>query len=107
MLGQKLEKTIVIFEISTLEFLKNECLTNTGSAFYKAPGSVSSEILDPGPGPLYKVCAMLCVYTSIKDFCIFWCLPEKFVNWNNVSSWKTAMQWLLESKFKFKFTFCF
>ena len=48
-------KTIVIFEISTLKFIKNESLTHAvnfglGSAFSECPG------LGLGPGPLYKVC---------------------------------------------------
>ena len=46
------EKNIVIFEISTLEFAKNESLTHTvtfgiGLVFSESPG--------PGLGPLYKV----------------------------------------------------
>ena len=47
------EKTIVMFKISTLEFIKNEFLTNTvncciWSAFSEGPGW--------GPAPLYNVC---------------------------------------------------
>ena len=50
-----LAKTIVIFEISTLEFVKSESLTNTvnfsiGSDFSKGPRSAFSE--DPSPGLL-------------------------------------------------------
>ena len=52
-----------IFEISTLEFAKNESLNHTinfgiGSAFSKGPGVAFSEgpVPGPGPGPLYKVC---------------------------------------------------
>ena len=59
--GLEFQKTIVIFEISTLEFVKNECLTHTmifgiGSAFSKGPGFGFPE--GPGPclSPLYKVC---------------------------------------------------
>ena len=57
--GLEFQKTIVIFEISTLEFVKYESLTHTmnfgiGSAFSKGPGSAFSE----GPGPLYKVCRL-------------------------------------------------
>ena len=61
--GLEFQKTIVIFEISTLEFVKNESLTHTknfgiGSTFSKGLGSAFSE--GPGPGlglgPLYKVC---------------------------------------------------
>ena len=53
----ELKKTLVIFEISTLEFLKNESLTHKvnfgiGSAFSKGSGSAFSG----GPGPLHKVC---------------------------------------------------
>ena len=53
--GQELIKTIIIFEITTLKFVKNESLTQTvnfgiGSAFSEGPG--------PGPGPLYKVCQL-------------------------------------------------
>ena len=60
-LGKYLKKTIVIFEISTLKFVKNESLTHTvnfgiGSAFSKGPGSAFSEGPDPGPGLFYKVC---------------------------------------------------
>ena len=49
-------KNIVIFEINTLKFVKNESLTRTanfviGSAFSKGPGSAFSEF----PAPLYKV----------------------------------------------------
>ena len=45
-------KTIVIFEISTLKFVKNGSLTQTvnfdvGSAFSKGPG--------PDPSPIHKV----------------------------------------------------
>ena len=52
-----LKKIFVIFEISTLKFVKYESLTHTvnfgiGSAFSEGP--------DPGPGPgtLYKVCPL-------------------------------------------------
>ena len=59
--GLEFQKSIVIFEISTLEFVKNESLTYTvnfgiGSAFSKGSGSAFSEGPSPGPGPLYKVC---------------------------------------------------
>ena len=51
--GREFRKTIIIFEISTLEFVKNESLTHTvnftiGSAFSKGLGLC--------PDPLYKVC---------------------------------------------------
>ena len=55
--GLGFEIIIVIFEVSTLKFIKNELLTiiiNFGivSAFPKDPGSTFSE----GLGFLYKVC---------------------------------------------------
>ena len=61
MFGLEFLKTIVIFEISTLKFVKNESLTQTvnfsiGSAFSKGQGSTFSEGPGSGPGPLYKVC---------------------------------------------------
>ena len=54
-------RAIVLFETSKLEFAKHESLTHTmnfgiGSTFSKDLGSAFSEGLDPGPGPLYKVC---------------------------------------------------
>ena len=54
-------KTVVIFEIGTLKFVKNESLTHTvnfgiGSAFPKGLGSYFNEGLGPGLGLLYKVC---------------------------------------------------
>ena len=59
--GVEFWKTIVIFEISTLKFVKNESFTHIvnfgiGYAFSKGPGSAFSESPDPdpGPGPLYK-----------------------------------------------------
>ena len=59
--GLEFDKAIVNSEISILEFLKNESLADTvnfgiGSAFSKVPVSVFSEVSDPLPGPLYKVC---------------------------------------------------
>ena len=55
------KKTIVIFEISTLIFVKDESLSHTvnvgiGSAFSKGQGSAFSDGPSTGPGPLYKVC---------------------------------------------------
>ena len=52
-------KAIVIFEISTLEFIKTEFLTiivnfGIGFTYSKGPGSACSEGL--GPGLLYNVC---------------------------------------------------
>ena len=54
-------KTIVIFKIITLGFVKHESLTptinfGTGSAFSKGLASAFSEGPDPGPRPLFKVC---------------------------------------------------
>ena len=56
-------KTIVIFEISTLEFVISESLTHTvnvgiRSAFSKGLVSAFSEGPGPGLGPLYKVCPL-------------------------------------------------
>ena len=53
--GLEFLKKIVILEISTLKFVKNEYLTHIvnfgiGSAFSKGPGL----------GPLYKVCRSHC-----------------------------------------------
>ena len=53
--GVEFLKGIVIFEISTLKFVKAESLTHTvnfgiGSAFSEGSGP------GPGPGPLSKVC---------------------------------------------------
>ena len=57
--GLEFGKAIVISEINTLEFLKNESLTHAvdfgiRSAASKGPESGFSE--GPGPGPLCKVC---------------------------------------------------
>ena len=59
--GLEFKKTIVIFEISTLEFVKHEPLTHTvnfgiGFAFSKGTASAFSQGPGPGQGPLYKVC---------------------------------------------------
>ena len=59
--GLEFQKTIVIFEISTFKFVKNESLTHTmnfgvGSTFSKGLGSAFSESPGLGPGPLYKIC---------------------------------------------------
>ena len=58
-LGLEFSKTIVIFEISTLKFVKNESLTHTVNfgielTFSKGSGSAFSEDPGPGSGPLYK-----------------------------------------------------
>ena len=50
--GPRIKKTIVIFEISTLEFAKNESLTHTVTF---GIGLVISESSGPGLGPLYKL----------------------------------------------------
>ena len=57
--GLEFLKTIVIFEISTFEFVKPESLTHAmnfdiGSAFSKDLGSAFSEDLRTGLGSLYK-----------------------------------------------------
>ena len=59
--GVEFQKTIVIFEISTLKFVIHESLIHTvnfgiGSAFSKGLGSTFSEGPGPGPGLLYKEC---------------------------------------------------
>ena len=61
--GLNQKKTIVIFEIGTLRFLKYEYLTHTvnfgiGSPFSKGPRSAFSEGPGPGRGPIYKICPM-------------------------------------------------
>ena len=63
------QKAIVIFEISTLQFVKNESLTHTtnfgiGSIFSKGLCSAFSEGPGPGPGPLYKVCRLLVKFSE-------------------------------------------
>ena len=67
-------KTVVIFEINTLKFVKNESLTHAvnfgiGSAFSEGLGSYFNEGPGPGLGPLYKVCLFkygkLSVYAHI------------------------------------------
>ena len=45
--GLKFKKTIVMFEIRTVKFVKNERNFSIGSTFSKGPC--------PGAGPLYKV----------------------------------------------------
>ena len=59
--GLDFSKTIVIFEISILEFVRNECLVHTtnfgvGSPFSKVLWPAFSEGPNPGPGLLYRVC---------------------------------------------------
>ena len=54
-------KTIVVFEISTLKFAKNEFLTHTvkfgvESAFSIGPGSAFFQGPDPCLGLLFKLC---------------------------------------------------
>ena len=51
--GLEFRETIIIFEISTLEFVKNESLTHTVNF---AIGSAFSKGLGLRPDPLYKVC---------------------------------------------------
>ena len=57
-------ETIVIFEVSILEFVKSKFLADTvnfeiGSTFSKSPGSTVPQGLGPGPGLLYKVCHLI------------------------------------------------
>ena len=54
-----LKKAIVLFEISTLKFVKKEFLTHTvnfgiGVTFSEGPGSIFLKV--SGTGPLYIVC---------------------------------------------------
>ena len=68
--GLEFQKAIVIFEISTLEFVKNESLTYTvifgiGSTFSKVPWSAFSETRGPGPGPLYKACRTIYLFVYL------------------------------------------
>ena len=61
--GLESQKTIVIFEISTLKFVISESLTHTvnfgiGSAFSKGPGSAFSGGPGPDLGPFDKVCRL-------------------------------------------------
>ena len=60
-LGLKFLRTIVLFKISSLEFVKHEYLTHRmnfdiRSAFSKSLESAFFEGPCPCPGPLYKVC---------------------------------------------------
>ena len=55
------EKTIAIFEISALKFVKHNFLTHPVNfgiefVFSKALGSTFSESSGPGQGSLYKIC---------------------------------------------------
>ena len=78
--GLEFQKTIIIFDISTLKFNHNESLTHSvnfgiGSAFSKVPGSTFSEGLGPGRGPLYKVYQLELLSRSIQfiaDIIIFY-----------------------------------
>ena len=59
--GLELWKTIFIFEISTLQFVRIEFLTQivnfyVGPTFSKVSGSAFSEGLCQSLGPIYKVC---------------------------------------------------
>ena len=63
-------KTIVIFEMSTLEFVNNEFLNHLlnfgiGSAFSKGPGSAFSE--DPSLGPFHIVCYLYLTFCNQPD----------------------------------------
>ena len=65
--GLELKKTIVLFEINTLEFVENESLSHTVNfgikpAFSKGSGSVFSEDARAGPGPLYKLRQVIYYY---------------------------------------------
>ena len=67
--GPEFLKTIVIFEISTLEFVNHESLTHTmnfivGSAFSKGLGSAFSDIPGPAPG-------LMPIYFMLLNFLVF------------------------------------
>ena len=69
------ENNIVIFEISTFKFIRNESLTHTvnfgiGSAFSKGPG--------PGPGLLCKVCPVhyLTETANIRQTVLQWAIDH-------------------------------
>ena len=51
--GLEFKKAVVMYEISTFEFLKTESLTHVVNF---GVGSAFSEYAGPGLGPLYKVC---------------------------------------------------
>ena len=77
--GPEFKKTMVIFGISTLKFVKYGFLTHTGkfgigSAFSKGPGSTFSKSPGPGLGPLYKGFGLLykvCLLPSGRIFVKF------------------------------------
>ena len=55
------QKNSVVFEISSLAFVKNEFFTHRvnfiiGPIFSKGPGSTFSQGLGPGPRSIYNVC---------------------------------------------------
>ena len=70
--GLEFENNIVIFEISALEFVKNEFLTHTvnfgkGSAFSKVSGSTFSEGLGPGAG----LCSLTVIFRQIRKSMLY------------------------------------
>ena len=100
-------KTIVIFEISTLKFVKNEFWTHTVTfgirpAFFKDPISSFSE----GPGPTWTVFWVLFLYLFFETgqwgdaFQVIW---KKLTNfWAQVRHWLSIIvnrisEWKLES----------
>lgn len=75
------KRIIVIFESSTLKFVKNKFLTEIvnfgiGSTFSKCPGSTFSEGPCPGPGQLFK----LCHYSSASGNWIWHDYPTSLMN---------------------------
>ena len=59
---------MTVFEISTVEFVKNKFLTHPvnfgiGSAFSKGLASAFSQ--GPGPDPRYKVCRVITSITGV------------------------------------------
>lgn len=76
------EKTIAMFEISALKFVKHKLLTHPVSfgiefVFSKALGSTFSEGPDPGPSQLYKLCRL---NASLKFITKIW--------WSIILKWK-------------------
>ena len=65
------QKTTVIFEVNTPEFVKNEILTHTidfGVRSVSSKGPRSAFSVDPGPSPglLYNACHLFHLYTVVK-----------------------------------------
>ena len=84
--GLEISKTTLIFEISSLKFVKNESLTPTvkfgiGSAFSKDPGFAFSEGLGPGNMAYFVKYAIFCgQIVKLPGFCKQ--MYEKIMRWN-------------------------